>query len=272
MGLKYIYIAVFIAFVCCKKKESTLYENANIKSSSNLNAEGNMDGEQKTFYSTGELMSVFKYKNGKFVDSIIKYNRDGTLMSIVNSINDSTYLREFKKGILVSEGYVDSILRPIGWWKNYDGKKIISKEERIIINNESIVNQQNLFVDGKIDVNKSFAYQLIKPDLIKSGKQYPFLIKFHFYESDIDINLLDKVYYYLLISPEINKDFSNIETIALDTLVPTNKNEFVYNLGFKKSGKKRFRAIIEKHTLNKKKEKLFINKARIYINQSFTVD
>ncbi len=275
MGLncKYRLIGfIVLILVGCDRKESTFYNDGSTKSTFYLDSKGNKDGEQKTFYATGELMSVSKYQNGKLIDSVIRYNRDGSLMSILKNINDSIYLREFKNGILISEGRVDSVSRPIGWWNIYDGKKIKFKQERIIINNVSVINQQNIFEDGKVDVHKSFGYQLIKPDLIKVGKQYPFKIKFHFNESNVDRNLLDKVYYYLLISPEINEDFSNLKSIDLDTLVPINKNEFIYNLGFKKSGEKKFRAIIEKHTLNEENKKLFIKKTRIFITQSFHVD
>ncbi|AWG24918.1 hypothetical protein FK004_06570 [Flavobacterium kingsejongi] len=59
--------------------------------------------------------------------------------------------------------------------------------------------------------------------------------------------------------------------IALDTFIPAQKNEFIYNLGFRTRGEKKIRAIIEKSTMINENGKLVIIKSRLFLNESFKI-
>lgn len=274
MGLKLkkasIYLIIFM-ITACSDKENTYYDNGNLKSSFYLNSEGKKYGEENIYYPTGGIMSKAKYKNGVWIDSIVKYDKKGFIISVLKKNRDKLFIKEFNNGLLISEGKVDSKLRPTGWWNVYEDNKLIAKQERIIVNGQSLINRENTFNQNTINTSKSISYELMKPELIKVGKQYTLRFLFHFDESDEKNNLLDKTYYYLLISPHINEDFSNLNSVSLDTLIPKKKNEFVYNLEFGKTGEKNLRGVIEKHTMQKENGKLIINKSLIFINEKIIV-
>ena len=272
LNIKTVIIILTILFIAsCSNKEKSYYENGNIKSTFKLNSNGKKDGAEKIFYPTGELMSLTYFKNGKWINSIIKYNKDGTYQAIIKRNNDSVFCENYKEKILISKGAIDNKHRPIGWWNSYDNKKIYLKDENIIVENKSVINRQKIFENGKLNINKSRFYNLIKPDNINKNEQYFFQIPFEFNEINPSKNLLNKEYYYLFISPQINDDFSNIADIKFDTIVPKRNKEFEFSYGFRNSGNKKIKGIIEKHTLIKENDKIVIKKSRMFINETINV-
>lgn len=272
LNIKTVIIILTILFIAsCSDKEKSYYENGNIKSTFKLNSNGKKDGEEKIFYPTGELMSLTYFKNGKWTDSIVKFNKDGTYQSIIKRSNDSIFCQNYNQNILISKGAIDNKHRPIGWWYSYDNKKIYLKDENIIVENKSIINRQKIFKNGKLNIKESRFYNLIKPDNINKNEQYFFQIPFEFNEINPSENLLNKDYYYLFISPKINDDFSNIAHIKFDTIVPKRNKEFEFSYGFRNSGNKKIKGIIEKHTLIKENNKIVIKKSRMFIDETINV-
>ncbi len=272
------YIIIFILILLflltsCDKKEKSYYDDGNIKSVYYLNSNNNKEGKEELFYPTGELQSVVYYRNGVWTDSIAKYNKDGTYQSILYKKEDSLILKTFSKNILTNEGAVDSDLNPIGWWSFYEEGDLFSKRETIIIEGDNVTNQELYYKNNELILDKSKYYRFIAPDKVEKQKQYEFKIYFQFNDYSPQENLLDEDYYFLSFSADYNEDFSNSLSVKADTLVPHKENEFLIKLGFRNSGRKNFRAIIERHTLNKKDDdNLYLKIAKMYINEDIEVN
>lgn len=272
MPLKIILpLSLFFVLMSCDKTKTTYYENGKLKSIYKLNSFGKKEGLEKIFYPNGQILSLINYENGVWIDSIVKFDKDKAIASILKKDNGVFVLKNFTKGVVDSEGKVDSLLRPIGWWLFYKNHKVYKTEEKIIVENQSITNRRNIYQDGKIDSIRSDFYTLAVPSAMIKDKQYSFKLKYHFDETGEDKNLLSKTYYFLMMSNAINDDFSNLNRITLDTFVPIQKGEFIYNLGFRTVGEKKIRGIIEKSTMVNKNGKLIITKSRLFINEKLKI-
>lgn len=274
MGLikKSILVIIIVLFTTsCKNEKKDFYETGNIKSICELNSNNQKNGAEKIFYETGELMLLQHFKNGKQIDSSLGYYKDGSIQSIIKIKNDSLFCKTFKKKILISEGSIDSLSRAVGWWNYYTNNEISSKQENIIIEGKSVINRQKAYVKNKIIFKKSKIYNLIRPNRIESGNEILLRFNFNFYEPLKEKNLLGKEYYYLVVSPEINNDFSNLNGLEFDTIVNKN-NQFDFYIKFKKPGIKNIKGIIEKHILIKENSKIVIKKSRIYVNEIVNVN
>lgn len=275
MGLKLNYIIIFIilfSLVSCDKKEKSYYDDGNIKSVYYLNSKNNKEGKEEVFYPTGELQSVVFYKDGVWTDSIVKYNKDGTYLSILYNKEEGLYLKTFENNILANEGKVDNNLNPIGWWKFYEDGNLFSEKETIIIDGNRMTNQELFYENNKMIPNKSKYYKFVSPDKMKKQTQYEFKIPFQLNELSPQENLLEEEYYFLIFSSHYNDDFSNFNSVKSDTIIPYKENEFLITLSFRNAGEKNFRGVIEKHTLNSEGDKLFLNKEKIYIKEVFYVE
>lgn len=278
MGLKKIYIIAFLLFlsvfyISCDKKEKTFYEDGSLKSIYHITSEGIKEGEEQVFYPSGELQSVIFYKDGVWTDSIVKYNKDGTYLSILYNKEEGLYLKTFENNILANEGKVDDNLNPIGWWKFYEDGNLFSEKETIIIDGNRITNQELFYENNKMIPNKSKYYKFVSPDKMKKQTQYEFKIPFQLNnELSPQENLLKEEYYFLIFSQHYNDDFSNFNSVQSDTIIPYKENEFLITLSFKNAGEKNFRGVIEKHTLNREGEKLLLNKEKIYVKEVFYVE
>lgn len=272
------YVIIFIilfSLTSCDKREKSYYDDGNLKSTYCLNSKNHKEGKEEMFYPTGELQSIVYYKDGVWTDSIVKYNKDGTYQSILYNKEDGLYLKAFENNILANEGAVDDDLNPIGWWSFYENGNLFSKKETIIAEGNNVTNQELFYKNNELISNKSKYYEFIAPDEVEKQKQYEFKINFQFNDYSPQENLLGKDYYYLTFSTGYNEDFSNSLSVKADTLVPHKENEFLINLGFRNSGKKNFRAIIERRTLNKKEDdddNLYLKTAKMYINEDIEVN
>lgn len=274
MGIKktQFIIFIFIIFLIgCSKSQKVYYENGTLKSEYFVNSSGRKDGKEIIYYPTGEILSISNFKDGDWIDSIVKYKKNGKLLSILKRYNDSIYIKNYAGDLISSKGRVDSLLRPISWWNYYKNGEIIREVERMVIKNKSIVNRKKIYVHGVLDSSRSDLFYLKKPSSMKAGRQYPIEVDFSFCK-DSSTNLLGKNYYYLLISPEINEDFSNINNVSLDTLIPKKDCKFIFNLEFRKNGVKNFKAIIEKHSMSYENDNLFINKRKLFIKDILIVE
>ncbi|WP_395073633.1 hypothetical protein [Flavobacterium sp.] len=264
-------IITVLLFTSCKNEKKDFYKTGKIKSVCELNSDNQKNGAEKIFYETGELMFLQHFKNGKQIDSSLSYYKDGSIQSIIKMKNDSLFCKTFNKKILTSEGVIDSLSRAIGWWNYYTNNKISSKQENIIIKGKSVINRQKAYFENKFIFEKSKFYNLIRPNRIESNNEVLLKFVFNFYEPKKEKNLFGKEYYYLLVSPEINNDFSNLDGLKLDTIV-NKKDQFDFYIKFKKPGIKNIKGIIEKHILIKENNKILIKKSRIYVNEEVNVN
>lgn len=265
-----IFLMFLIITSSCDNQVRTYYDNENLKSVYEVNRENKKEGEERIYYETGELKSLANYKGGNWVDSIIKYNKNGTLHSVLKRDDSLFVVRMFKDNKLIKTGNLNGKSKPIGWGSYFSNDELILKENYKYIENEILLNQKLIYSKNNLDSINSEFYFFIKPQIIKKGVYNSFTIKFNFIEHES--NLLDKEYFYLLSSPNINETFSNIHEVTLDTIVPFRKNEFKHNIYFKKSGLKNYRAVLERTTLNDHSNTLILHKTRIYIDEFFRVE
>ena len=192
--------------------------------------------ERREFFSNdGIPISVMKYERGK-ISNVKVY--DGPRLASEYSVkedNNSFLKIHGKNGIAYGEGKLDDKGREIGWWTFYDkNKKLSSKENMIIENNQSFRNQTIVYnAKGQIDSVKS---HFVKFDFKKEPGVRTYLAKLRY---NPKLNKNSNII--ICLGDDFKSDFSNADKVKLDTLSIITKK---FMIAFKKPGKKVVRGVI----------------------------
>jgi antitoxin component YwqK of YwqJK toxin-antitoxin module len=96
---------------------------------------GKLDGEYKTFYSSGEPTEITTYKNGLLDGNYKKYSIKGFLYQDFNykkgKLNGMAIYYSRKSGDLIKKGPFKDDLR-VGTWENYVDGELVSTEQPAI--------------------------------------------------------------------------------------------------------------------------------------------
>lgn len=149
---KLLIIIVLMTCVSCNKDKfvEVKYPNGNIKSRIHINDKNFTDGLYEEFYETGEIKIRTTYTDGKLLDTVFTYH---------------------KNGMLKSKGKQKNSL-PFGWSNYYDSNGNLTIQKEILIVDEKMYLNQVKYFDknGKIDPKKSSYFDLlIKDTLILGG-------------------------------------------------------------------------------------------------------
>ena len=128
---KYTLIAIFL-FACKNEKVvKEYYSNGNLKFTVQVDEKGVQNGLYEQYYDSGELLKKLTYKEGKIVDTVLIYYKNGKVK---------------EKGKL----YNDSL--KIGWWNYYSSNgNLINKNEYLILGDSIYKNQTIKFQpDGNV--------------------------------------------------------------------------------------------------------------------------
>ncbi|RRJ87410.1 toxin-antitoxin system YwqK family antitoxin [Flavobacterium macacae] len=234
---KYTLLLGFSFFLSCQKIETkkTYYDTGELHSEISLNSEGERDGEMLIYYKNGNVKDKANYKNGKAIDTIYGYNEDGSLDNIEYYLEDSTYNILYKNNRIYRRGAFTKSDKNNGWIETYDTNtgKLLMKSYLMEIFDKKLHSNTLIEYDAKGDTikDKSVFFKLIVPDTVQVGQYNEGSIVFNSNKTE-ENKRKDKTL--VIITGEgINKDFSNLSKIKLDSF--KDRNRFAFK--FTKKGK-----------------------------------
>lgn len=263
---------IFLSFITisCNNQKKTYYEDGNLKSTISYNNEGKEHGVSLEYFPNGKIKEEKNFENGFLKDSVSKYDENGKLTMSITITNDSliNYLKVFDSNKKIkSEGYIKNGEK-IRTWKYYDSTELIA-EEQFFGKNEFKLNQRKIFKSEIVDNKKSFYYQLSVPDTVYQNTV--FLVKADYSFIDNNLEYGENNFVYFCISNKINKDFSNLNEVRIDTFIPSTKGVVEAKLLMKKSGNYFLRGTIEEHNLIEKSDKMDIEISKMYFEKKIVV-
>ena len=197
---------------------------------------------KKEYYENGKLKAIYILKDGVLIDSSIFYNKEKSFIEKINYYlpNDSIrtkFLNENGKvestGLFFKnqkygkwkyfskEGYLQKVFE----YKNIEGKQYTNQGWQFNSNGDTIMGLGN--------------YYKLKP-LPKSIKLSEKLIMDFEYKPLLSENSTTTIY----MSSEINNDFSNLNSITLDTVSLPSEGAII-EMSFKSKGEKKLRGFIK---------------------------
>lgn len=234
LNFKYILILVILFLVSCSKKKKYFYKTGELYSIIEVNNKDINNGFIKTYYKSGKVKAIGKYKSGKKNGEFISYYETGeinSLESYKNNIKVDTSKYFYKNGKIKSlsfvkgkmiyyENYSENAellskgtkLNNIknGLWFYYKNKHLKYKVDYVFNDTVDYVNQIYVFDSkGLISKDSSNYFKLNFPDTITinkpvvgSIKLQPYLSKendfhmvyFNFLNSEGKIESIDSTY------------------------------------------------------------------------------
>ena len=187
------------------------------------------------YYKNGNVKDKANYKNGKAIDTIYGYNEDGSLDNIEYYLEDSTYNILYKNNRIYRRGAFTKSDKNNGWIETYDTNtgKLLMKSYLMEIFDKKLHSNTLIEYDAKGDTikDKSVFFKLIVPDTVQVGQYNEGSIVFNSNKTE-ENKRKDKTL--VIITGEgINKDFSNLSKIKLDSF--KDRNRFAFK--FTKKGK-----------------------------------
>lgn len=165
------------------------------------------------------------YKSGNISNEIIKINQNKVYITHYDNLGNIE-----SKGVILNE-------KENGWWTIYKNEKINKKIEFITFENKAYANQEITYdANGKIIDSLSDYFVFKIPDTIKKGKTKikSYYNKYFTPKSDV----------FICIGYDINKDFSNLSKVRIDTFYVENPKKGWFGLRYETVGKKTIRGFI----------------------------
>ena len=189
-----IFFLVFIFFSCKKNKEIEYFNNGNYKE-----IEYNSNGDTIiSYFLKNGAKDAKGYKNGEVETLTIYYE------------NKQTEKGDFKSG------------KRRGWHTYYDGNGRVIND--IFFVNEKIYQVKEYNVEGTINLKNSVYVDIHLPiDTLPQNKEIPVHLQYLNGKSQYE-------YVRVYVSNEINTDFSNINSVVLDTFGAGHKEKDIYFL------------------------------------------
>lgn len=215
-------IIIIFLFYFQNKKDITYYSDGRVREIKHLNFKNELVFKESYFYDKNERVVSFFSK--KILMSFRVYNLKGDFQSEFTrkENTDLFFSKEIIQGkIIKGKGKIINDL-PNGWWLYYDDNgNLIEKCEYINRNNELFLNQSIKFKNEKLDYEKSF---FLDAEIIDSGKYWLFN-KINYYP----LNPTKGTRYVFCYSEDLKSDFSNIESVRLDTIKIQRDKKNKYN-------------------------------------------
>jgi hypothetical protein len=261
--LKKPFLVLFFTVIlsCDSDEKKEYYDGGELKKRYTKVGE-KIEGLYLEYYRNGNIKSRHKYLNNRKIDSSVYYYYE-SINDKIDFIrywsNDST-IKEKKfdtLGNIISSGRLDSELIKVGKWNFFSKGKIVATKEYINIKGEEYLNQS-------WHLNE-------RGDTISTGTHFEILFSKDTIDVDQPLRAVtfldnplfegDKSEIFVCIpadSVNLNKDFSNLSEIKLDTFYNLSKDKInqkwlkgeninltaVFGKWFKTSGKKQIRGVI----------------------------
>ncbi|NLN26203.1 MAG: hypothetical protein GX163_11300 [Bacteroidetes bacterium] len=227
MRIIYKLVVFIIIFSSCENIEKEYYKNGNIKAKYQTQ-NGVLHGDYFQYDSLGILTSHHIYNLGKRIDSSIYY-KDGNIWYINYFVNGKIHLHKqyYPNGKIKEYGSIVKENLRIGKWRFYNERGYLEEiKEFKLVDGESYLNQNWFFdVNGDTLKNQGSYYDLwLVSDTITLKDPVVGVVDL------INPVIKDRKTYIKVVvpkdySPDFNEDFSNVNTIDIDT---------TYNLNIEK--------------------------------------
>lgn len=221
-----------------------------------------------SYHSNGKVSTIETYFKFKKLKERKTFDLKGELISELINIDKNRFKETlyFEGQKIYGYGKLDSLNRKIGWWKFFDNENHLSgRQEYMIINQKEYVNQGISYnLDGTIDVEHSrfFKLKFFKSKNKRCYIGYLYYLKKMGKKSEV----------MLCIGESLNRDFSNIDKVKLDTLLFKEVNIKKFPILFKSSGKKCIRGFVIERILQKPKNILKTGKINFIETFSYFQD
>ena len=263
-----ILLSISFLLVSCKNEKKTYYDDRSVKLIENYNSDNKRHGKSIEFYPNGIVKETKNYKNGFLIDSVTRYNDKGKLDVSIQVTKDSLihYLKVFDSlEIVKAKGFIKN-KNKIGDWRYFNGSKLVGEDEFLEISNNKIkLNQQKKIINGKIDDSKSFYFNLNLIDTLEIDHPYSFEVEYNFIPSDLVYR--ENKFIYLCVSNKIDKSFSNLNEVEIDTFIPKKDGLIEGRFLFNKLGKNFIRGTIEEHNLIEEEDSVRIEISKMYFEK-----
>lgn len=214
---------------------------------------------REVFSLQGSMVSDIRYSDNKFLNAKMYYNKEliadiekyknGKVKAKIYSRDDNAY------GL----GKIDYLGRQIGWWTFFNkSKKIIGKKYFLIYGYDSTPTQQIKYKNGKVD---SLKIQLAN---LSFRKQEPI------YKGKLTYTrkLNSKSYVSIIMSSDINSNFTNESEVVFDTIGFGDKALMEFPIIFETEGEKTIKGYIIEQYLNSNDE---MNEVRTPFEKTLTI-
>lgn len=259
-------ILFFLIFIfACSNKETIIeyYSDNSIHKKYTLK-NNVIEGDYLEYFDNGKIKSKHIYKNGVKVDSSLFYNQNPYFLNQIDFYKkkDTVYsVFLYENGQYSDEGeFLNQ--QQIGKWTFYKKTGEIDKIIEYINLKGTQYTNQGWYFNKDGDTIKEFGnyyrYKL-NPKKIQVGEAFELEIE---YKPLLVVNG-DVI---ALIHPEVNPDFSNIDSISLDTIIFYD-NKAYSQISFKDKGEKNLRGCIQE-TYNKNDS---VSRRLLYINIPISV-
>jgi len=262
-----------LLFISCVKEthyvKKKFYTTGELLSeTSYLKKDSLRDGIFKVYYKNGNLKQLASFKKDIQSDSAILYYEEGGLKFKEIFKGDTIFTSYYYRNGNIS--ILNTVLKgtppkEIGWTKVFNkNKTFIDSLNYMVINGKRILNQRIHYKDGLIALDSSTFYRM-KVSKIKGADKYK--LKVNYFPSVKGATVL------MIISKNINNDFSNLKSVKLDTLLLKN-NVLTANLKEPYQNLKGFfyeyKAKV-KHAVGKDSVRMSIHEKKTYFNEHIKV-
>jgi hypothetical protein len=196
------------------------YPNGNLKSKTEINAEGIPNGKYEEYYSNGKLKKETEYIAGAVSDTVYYYYENGIMK---------------KKGLFRED-------QMVGWWLYYDSAGKLSKKiEYLMVENKPYINQEIFFDnEGNINYPVSSFFRLHINDTLSFGKN---IGKVDYFSNSKDFDLQ---FIYIIIENEYSNGLTKKDTFTDDI------NKLWFGVNAYKTGKLKIKGIIQEELAREK--------------------
>ena len=207
---------------CNQNFQKKFDDEGNLKTEYNF-INGKYVGEYREYYPSGNIKERHFFENGTLIDTSFYYddNLQNTIfVKLINFPNHFKKISYHKNGAVKDSGLVNKSDQKFGDWFYYDeDKKLKFQDEYFIVNDKEYLNQTIAFDENKdIIFSKSkIAEVKVFSDTILMNEPIQVLscIKIgHFVGDGVKAKVILSSGY----GNKINKDFSNLSTLKLDTI------------------------------------------------------
>jgi hypothetical protein len=265
-------IITFLTLVSCKNEKKEYYENGNIKSIINYNSNNKKNGESIEFYPNGAIKEKRRFRDGYLIDSISKFDKNGFLNTSIHFTRDSTlnFVKTYDSLLkLESKGYIQKG-KKIGEWKYFKNGKLIGEDHFFNVGNRTVkLNQQKIIENGQIIDSKSFYYNMKIKDTVAIGDVNQFSVTYNFRPDSLKYG--ENKFIFLLVSDKINKYFSNVNNVKMDTFIPINQGKINGKFILQSKGVNYLRGTIEEHNIIEEKGANRIEIIKMYFEKKIFV-
>ncbi|PKP24050.1 MAG: hypothetical protein CVU03_13930 [Bacteroidetes bacterium HGW-Bacteroidetes-2] len=286
--ITWLCLCILLVCSCNQNFEKKFDADGNLKAEYNYK-NGEYVGEYREYFSSGNIKEKHFYKNGIPIDTSFYYDDNPQNSLFIKLINFPKFYKKIsyhENGIVKDSGYVNKSDKKFGDWYYYNNKANLEiQDEYFIINEEEYLNQTTAYNENKnIIFSKSKIADInVFSDTISMNEpvQVMSCIKIGHFVGD---GVKSKIFISSGYGNKINDDFSNLNSIKLDT---------VYNLGmdningstfpdfdqdkcvafgkwFNKQGENILRGVLVEYyeTDSQKKENRFYFERKIFVKDS----